>query len=312
MKDKTVSPSRLIVDKDHYLQRIDNYLFTKLKGLPKSRLYKALRKGEIRVNKKRAKPDYKLQIGDEIRLPPFHLSAEEKKSFPGIKLCEKIKKHIIYEDNELIVLNKPAGIAVHGGSGIHFGVIEILRAIRPQQKYLELIHRLDRDTSGCLLIAKKSRVLKEVHRLLVERKVKKTYRLLVAGYCQFSSRTVEVPLKKNILKSGERIVVVGDDGKPSKTHFKCIKRTDNYSLLEARPLTGRTHQIRVHAAYLGYPILGDEKYGHDKGNSLANSLGINQLCLHSLAMEFFLESSMNHFGICAILQESWRKLWNFA
>jgi 23S rRNA pseudouridine955/2504/2580 synthase len=305
---KKNSVSFLIIDENHDSQRIDNYLLGKLKGLPKSRLYKALRKGEIRVNKKRISPDYKLQSGDSIRLPPLRLSVKPIKPVPGQRLCNLIKNKIIWEDGDFLILNKPSGIAVHGGSGIHFGVIEILRVIYPKNKFLELAHRLDKETSGCLVIAKKSSILKEIHALLKDRKVRKSYLLLVAGRCTFKHKMVDVPLKKNILKSGERVVKVNSEGKPAKTLFKCIKVMERFSLLEAKPITGRTHQIRVHAAWIGHPILGDEKYGTEETNKILKAHGINLLCLHSLSIQFYLASKEKQIGICALLDEPWRQM----
>jgi 23S rRNA pseudouridine955/2504/2580 synthase len=295
------------VDADHRQQRIDNFLFSRLKGLPKSRIYKALRTGEIRVNKKRTKPDYKLHEGDRIRVPPLRVAKPLNVSLPGHRLQAIVRKAIIYEDHDFLILNKPAGIAVHGGSGIVFGVIEILRASFPKLKFLELVHRLDRETSGCLLLAKKSSMLREVHGLLTARKVHKTYWLLVTGKCDFKQKTVNVALRKNVLKSGERIVTVDLEGKPAKTLFKRLKILPNMTLLEAKPITGRTHQIRVHAAYIGHPIIGDEKYGNEAANKNAKAIGIKQLCLHSAALEFTLESKALAVGICAVLQEPWAK-----
>jgi 23S rRNA pseudouridine955/2504/2580 synthase len=223
-------------------------------------------------------------------------------------MAERITQSIIFEDADFIILNKPAGLAVHGGSGISLGVIEALRQLRPKQKFLELVHRLDRDTSGCLLIAKKSSLLKEVHQLLLEREVQKTYLLLVAGQCQFSDQTITAPLRKNTLKSGERLVVVDPEGKPAKTVFRCIQHFNGMTLLEAKPVTGRTHQIRVHAAYMGHPILGDEKYGSGEGNKSLRQLGIKQLCLHSLSLSFYLKSKQYSIGVCALLREPWLNL----
>jgi 23S rRNA pseudouridine955/2504/2580 synthase len=298
----------LSIDEDHHLQRVDNFLFTRLKGLPKSRIYKALRKGEIRVNKKRTSPDYKLQRGDSVRIPPLRMAGEKEVPLSsGMWLIEKVKNSIILEDNNFIILNKPSGIAVHGGSGVSFGIIEILRTIYPKTKYLELVHRLDRDTSGCLLVAKKSSILKEVHTLLATRAVNKTYWLLVAGRCKFQQRTVSLSLQKNLLKSGERIVVPDPEGKPAETVFKRLKVIQNMSLLEAKPITGRTHQIRVHAAHLNHPIIGDQKYGNESINKKAKKLGINQLCLHSSSIEFYLNSKEQEISICALLKEPWAK-----
>lgn len=309
-KQNAVKVSFLTIDDSQHGQRIDNFLFTKLKGVPKSRIYKAIRKGEIRVNKKRIKPEYKLQERDQIRLPPLRVATPQaEQTFASQKLAQKITDNIIFEDNDFIVLNKPAGIAVHGGSGVSFGVIEALRQVRPKQKFMELVHRLDRETSGCLLIAKKSSLLREVHALLLAREVQKSYLLLVSGRCNFDETEVAVPLKKNILKSGERIVVVATDGKPSKTIFRVIKRLDNMTLLEAKPITGRTHQIRVHASHLGHPILGDEKYGNEEANKRLRQQGYQQLCLHSSLLAFYLQSKQQWLGVCALLREPWRDLF---
>lgn len=299
----------IAVDESHEGQRIDNFLFTRLKGVPKSRIYKALRKGEVRVNKKRAKPEYKLSAGDQIRLPPLRVAAPTAvQGFASQKMGQKIERQIILEDHDFIIINKPAGLAVHGGSGVSLGVIEALRHARPKQKFLELVHRLDRETSGCLLIAKKSSALKEVHRLLLERQVEKRYLLLVAGHCEFEEQVVDVPLKKNILKSGERIVIPDSEGKPAKTVFRRLKYIDDMTLLEAKPITGRTHQIRVHARYLGFPIMGDGKYGADEANKKLKQKGYHQLCLHSSMLAFYLETKKYPVGVCALLLEPWAKL----
>jgi 23S rRNA pseudouridine955/2504/2580 synthase len=310
MEKKISNPVRsLVVNEDHHDQRIDNYLFSKLKDLPKSRIYRALRKGEVRVNKKRINPDYRLKNKDVIRLPPFKLASDHKWSpAAGHRITELIKKSILLENNDFIILNKPAGIAVHGGSGIKFGVIEVLRSIYLKAKFLELVHRLDKETSGCLLIAKKSSVLKEIHALLTARRVKKTYLLYVAGRCNFNEKIVDTPLQKDRLKSGERIVLENPSGKPAKTIFRCIKHIGEGTLLEASPITGRTHQIRVHAASLGHPILGDEKYGDKEANKALKSLGIHQLCLHASSIEFYLRTSEQEIGVCALLREPWSKL----
>lgn len=296
-----------VIDETHIGQRIDNYLFTRLKGIPRSRIYKALRKGEVRVNKKRVKPEYKLNVHDEIRIPPLKQAIQLPKPTPSHRMADCIEGRIILEDSDFIVLNKPSGLAVHGGSGIQLGAIEAIRHLRPQAKFLELAHRLDRETSGCLLIVKKSSLLKEVHRLLNERRVAKTYLLLVKGQCLFKEKEVTAPLTKNVLLSGERVVVVSPDGKEAKTIFSRIKVMSGMTLLEARPITGRTHQIRVHAAFLGHPILGDEKYGDVAANKEAKNYGIQQLCLHSQSISFYLESKKVPIGICALLLESWSK-----
>lgn len=303
-KNEAVSVKFIVVAEEQHGQRLDNFLITKLKGLPKSRLYKALRKGEVRVNKKRIGPDYRLQTGDSVRIPPFRLAPEASPKKPNDKMLKLIQDRIIFEDNDLIILNKPAGIAVHGGSGVSIGIIEAIRALRPYLKFVELVHRLDRDTSGCLVLAKKSSILKEVHELLRLREVSKTYLMLVSGRCQFDERRVDVSLRKNVLKSGERIVVVDEvEGKEAITKFKKLKEFNNMTLLEAKPITGRTHQIRVHAAYLGHPILGDEKYGQ----GVDKALNIKQLCLHSASIVFNLASKNTEVGVCALLMEKWSR-----
>jgi 23S rRNA pseudouridine955/2504/2580 synthase len=300
----------LSVDEMHQGQRLDNFLFTQLKGLPKSRVYRALRKGEIRVNKKRAKPDYRLCQGDLIRIPPLRLAASPVITTPSTNLLNLVQQSIIFEDNDFVILNKLAGVAVHGGSGVSFGVIEVLRHLRPQAKFLELAHRLDRQTSGCLVIAKKSSVLRELHQLLVEKSVEKVYLLLVFGHCNFDHKIVDAPLQKNILRSGERFVAVNAEGKPSLTHFRTLKRFGRITLLEAKPKTGRTHQIRVHAAHLGYPIVGDEKYGNRELNKQIWQLGWKELFLHAAEISFYLSSRQHLVSICASLSTVWHEILN--
>ncbi|WP_084028744.1 23S rRNA pseudouridine(955/2504/2580) synthase RluC [Candidatus Rickettsiella isopodorum] len=281
----------LTVTKDYSGQRLDNFLMSRLKGLPKSRLYRIIRKGELRINKKRVKPDYRLQEGDIIRIPPLRLAlVATKKNSLNEKLAELLEKAIIFEDKHFLVLNKPSGIAVHGGSGIHLGVIEALRLLRPQLKFLELVHRLDRDTSGCLLLAKKSSVLKELHELLRLGKIKKTYIALVAGHWPKSLLKVDVPLYKNQLLSGERIVRVQPEGKSSLTEFSVQHYYAESTLVAVMPITGRTHQIRVHAQFAKHPIIGDEKYGDKEINKKMRQLGCKRLFLHASQLEFTLPS----------------------
>lgn len=292
----------LTVAADQVGQRLDNYLLSRLKGLPKSRLYRIIRKGEVRVNKKRVKPDYRLEINDVIRIPPLRLSAPNTKISPSEKLTALFEKSIIFEDKNFLAINKPSGIAVHGGSGIQLGVIETLRALRPQQKFLELVHRLDRDTSGCLLIAKKSSILKELHELLrAGGGIKKTYLALVLGHWPLSLKKIDVPLYKNQLQSGERIVRVHESGKNCLTEFHPIQSFVNTTLIEAIPITGRTHQIRVHAQYAKHPIIGDEKYGDKLANKQMRELGCKRLFLHASELEFYLPSIEQRFQLKAEL-----------
>ncbi|GAB2676102.1 23S rRNA pseudouridine(955/2504/2580) synthase RluC [Aliiglaciecola sp. 3_MG-2023] len=272
----------LAIDSDHEGQRIDNYLRTILKGVPKSMIYRILRKGEVRVNKKRIKPEYKLVSGDEIRLPPIRVS-ESSQQAPSTKLDKvaTLESHILFEDDVLIVVNKPSGMAVHGGSGLSFGVIEALRALRPTAKFLELVHRLDRDTSGCLLIAKKRSALKHLHEQLRNKTMDKRYQALVDGHWPENRFKVKAPLLKNIVKSGERIVTVSAEGKESETRFRILESFAQATLVEASPITGRTHQIRVHCQHAGHPIAGDSKYKDEDFNHYMAKQGLNRLFLHA-------------------------------
>lgn len=284
-----VSPKVQLVDigPEHAGQRIDNFLVTRLKGVPKSAIYRMIRKGEVRVNKGRTKPEYKLAEGDSVRVPPARTAQkDEAPAFIGDQLKSSLESAILYEDGGLIVLNKPSGLAVHGGSGVSLGVIEALRVIRPQQKFLELVHRLDRDTSGILLIAKKRSVLKQLHDDLREGRVEKTYLALVHGRWNGRQHRIEAPLKKFDLASGERVVRVSQEGKPSLTHFTQVRLFDQATLVEAKPVTGRTHQIRVHAQFAGHPIAGDDKYLPREHNVFFVDKGLKRLFLHAFRIEF--------------------------
>lgn len=272
-------------------QRIDNFLLTKLKGVPKTLIYKILRKGEVRVNKKRIKPEYKLQIGDLVRVPPVRVAERQTPARIGAKLLEELEAAILYEDDDLIVVNKPSGIAVHGGSGISLGLIECFRQMRPRSNFLELVHRLDRDTSGCILLAKKRSALKLMHESLQKSTITKIYHALVMGSWSERTKRVDAPLLKNELKSGERIVKVAADGKKSLTEYKVLERYGKEAtLVEARPITGRTHQIRVHCQFSGHSIVGDQKYGTDQDNAAMKSKGFNRLMLHAAELRFPLPS----------------------
>lgn len=267
-------------------QRIDNYLHTFLKGVPKSRIYRILRKGEVRVNKKRVKPEYKLQANDELRIPPVRVSEPTALPSTNLNKVSSLENHILYEDEWLIVLNKPSGTAVHGGSGLSFGVIEALRALRPKQNFLELVHRLDRDTSGCLLIAKKRSALKNLHEQLRDRKVDKRYQALVSGEWPANRFKVKAPLLKNTLKSGERVVLVDEEGKPSETRYRILESFNQATLVEASPITGRTHQIRVHCLHAGHPIASDNRYGDKDFDQRTYKVGLNRLFLHAHSLAF--------------------------
>ena len=269
-------------------QRLDNYLIRILKGVPKSHIYRIIRGGEVRVNKKRCQVSLKLQAGDSVRIPPIRLS-EGKEVFVGDALAKRLNDCIIFEDSGLLVINKPSGIAVHGGSGLSLGVIEALRKTRTDLAYLELVHRLDKDTSGCLMLAKKRSVLRSIQALLESREVQKTYWALLTHPWEGKKKiTVDAALEKNILKSGERIVSVNKEGKASQTEFKLLENYKQACWVEASPRTGRTHQIRVHSAHLGHVIVGDEKYGSLAGQIEGIDNRNQRLYLHARAIQFNL------------------------
>lgn len=263
-------------------QRLDNFLITRLKGVPRSRVYRILRKGEVRVNKGRVDPGYRIVAGDAIRIPPIRLSEnDEPAPKPAQSLMERLERAILFEDERLLVVNKPAGLAVHGGSGLDYGLIEALRIMRPEQRELELVHRLDRETSGCLMVAKRRSALRQLHELLRAGQVEKRYIALLAGKWRRDRVTVDVPLRKNTLQGGERVVRVDPTGKPALTHFQVMERLGDYTLVSALLETGRTHQIRVHCAHLGTPICGDPKYGEAAANADIRKRGLGRLFLHA-------------------------------
>lgn len=281
----------LIVDEDASGQRLDNYLVKHLKGVPKTRLYRALRKGEIRVNKGRVRADYRLVAGDSVRIPPLRQPLPSEQPKVPRYWMEQIERSVVHEDGDLLVINKPSGLAVHGGSGLNYGLIECLRQMHPERRYLELVHRLDRDTSGLIMIACRPAVLRELHRQLREGEVDKRYLALAGGQWPRNRRLVDAPLEKNVLRSGERMVRVSREGKPAVTEFAVLERFQDATLLEAKPITGRTHQIRVHALQAGHPLLGDEKYSPDQTAELARKLGVDRLFLHAARLSFSLPGS---------------------
>ncbi len=275
----------LVVKEDADGQRIDNFLLTRLKGVPRSWVYRVLRRGEVRVNKGRVKPTRRLRLGDQVRIPPLRTAERQAGEGPGPGLRQRLLDSVLYRDAELLVVNKPSGIAVHGGSGVSFGVIEILRAIEPDAPYLELAHRLDRDTSGCLMLARRRAALRQLQRLQLAGRVEKRYLALLGGRWRRDRVTADAPLRKNTLRSGERVVRVDAAGKPAVTHFRVLQRFAGAMLVEARLETGRTHQIRVHAAHLGTPILGDEKYGREADNREWRARGLKRLFLHAWRLD---------------------------
>lgn len=283
---QTSSVQMLEVSPEFAGQRIDNFLRNQLKGVPKTLIYRILRKGEVRVNKGRIKPEYKLQAGDLVRVPPLRLAERDEPAPLAQGLLERLEAAIVYEDKALIVLNKPAGIAVHGGSGLSYGVIEALRQLRPDAKELELVHRLDRDTSGLLMVAKKRSMLRHLHQELRGDGVDKRYMALVRGRWETGKKQVSAPLLKNTLRSGERMVEVTDEGKEALTLFRVLRRFGDFAtLVEARPVTGRTHQIRVHARHAGHAIAGDSKYGDEDFSREIRELGGKRLFLHAYGLK---------------------------
>jgi 23S rRNA pseudouridine955/2504/2580 synthase len=280
--------SFLVVEAGFDGQRIDNFLLARLKGVPKSVIYRCLRKGEVRVNKGRIKPDYRVREGDQIRIPPLRLSPVE--STAPVRIGERVRSvlegSILHEDDGLIVLNKPAGIAVHGGSGLDWGVIEALRAMRPEAKQLELVHRIDRETSGCLLVAKKRSRLRALHEQFQSGRIAKTYWAVVEGRWRKGVTSIEAPLHKFTDASGERFVKVSQLGKPSRTDFRILQTFPSATLVAASPITGRTHQIRVHCQFAGHPIVGDEKYQSRESLRQFRADGAGRMFLHARQVSF--------------------------
>jgi 23S rRNA pseudouridine955/2504/2580 synthase len=267
------------VGEESAAQRIDNFLLRRLRGVPKSHVYRVLRSGEVRVNSGRVGPDYRLRIGDRVRVPPVRVST-------AVKTARPAEFPVVHEDAALLVIDKPAGVAVHGGSGLSFGVIESLRAARPQAKVLELAHRLDRDTSGLLILAKKRSALVELHRQLRDGEVEKIYTTIVKGVPAQQVFEVREPLHKYVTGSGERRVSVREGGLTAVTKVRVTKKGSDFSMLEVRLLTGRTHQIRVHLAHAGHPVLGDDKYGDFALNRELAKRGVKRLFLHAARLAF--------------------------
>ncbi|KAE9530390.1 23S rRNA pseudouridine(955/2504/2580) synthase RluC [Testudinibacter aquarius] len=294
------------IDADQAGQRIDNYLLSQLKGVPKSMIYRIIRKGEVRVNKGRIKAEYKLQANDIVRIPPVKIAEKEQAPLSNkLHQVAQLEQQILFEDDVLLVLNKPSGMAVHGGSGLSFGVIEALRSLRPEARFLELVHRLDRDTSGILLVAKKRSALRHLHQQLRDKTIQKEYLALVRGQWQSHCKVINAPLNKNELASGERIVRVSEQGKPSETRFSVEERYgEQATLIKAMPITGRTHQIRVHSQYAGHPIALDSKYGDQDFDQKMQALGLNRLFLHAYAIRFEHPKSGETLRLSAELDNS--------
>lgn len=289
-------------------QRIDNFLLARLKGVPKTMIYRILRKGEVRVNKGRIKPDYRIKEGDIVRVPPMRMTQADEPVPLAKGLLERLEAAIVHEDKALIVLNKPAGIAVHGGSGLNYGVIEAFRQMRPHCKEIELVHRLDRDTSGLLMIAKKRSMLRHLHEALRGDGVDKRYMALVRGRWPASRKQIDAPLQRSNVRSGERMVEVNPEGKEALTLFKVIRRFGEFAtMVEANPITGRTHQIRVHALYAGHAIAGDTKYGDEEFSKEIREMGGKRLFLHASDLKFTLPDG-EVLAVHAEPDEQWQKV----
>lgn len=266
-------------------QRLDNFLLRHLDNIPRTRVYRIIRKGEVRVNKKRSKPDYKLQIGDLVRIPPLRQDPQPptEQRLPAAQL-ERLREAILFENEHVLVLAKPAGLAVHAGSGVAYGVIDIMRRLYPDEA-IELVHRLDRDTSGCLLLARHRAALVALQQCLRDNSLGKSYRALVQGNWPGHKREIAHPLQRFHLPNGERRVRVDAAGKAALTRVECLQRGDEYSQLRLELVTGRTHQIRVHCQAEGHPIAGDDKYGDDEFNRAMRRRGIRRLMLHASSLE---------------------------
>ena len=281
--------AHITVDEASEGQRVDNFLAKVLKGVPKSHIFRILRSGEVRVNKGRVEASRKLEIGDLVRVPPIRVSAKSDTTPKDEPVASKFKGAILFEDDAMLVIDKPAGLAVHGGSGVSRGVIEQLRIERPRAKFLELVHRLDRETSGVLLLAKKRSALVALHEMIRNNQTDKRYWVLVAGEWTEKKKRVVLDLQKYVLPSGERRVNVVtvkskdkyDEAQVSETNFTLRQVFDGFTLLEAQLVTGRTHQLRVQLAHLGFPILGDDKYGDFALNKTLQKKGLKRMFLHS-------------------------------
>ena len=269
-------------------QRLDNYVLRHASGVPKTRVYRAIRKGEVRVNKGRSKPEYRVQAGDKVRIPPLKMHKSAPAGRPSDAWERRIRAGVILDNADLLVINKPTGLAVHGGNGVRLGLIESLRSLFPDVPYLELVHRIDRDTSGLVLVAKNARTLRGLHEQLRNNVVNKRYLALVAGKWPAYQKSVSAPLAKYHSPSGERIVKVASEGKAAKTEMQVVERFPSATLIEAKPVSGRTHQIRVHTQHVGHPILGDSKYQNDQSQAVRATVGLKRLFLHARAITFEL------------------------
>ncbi len=307
---KKVKSKQIVINEDVAGQRIDNFLIRYLGKIPKSRIYQMVRKGEVRVNKGRIKQTYKLIKGDIVRIPPIYTN-ERIQNEPPRQLQQKIVDAIIYEDDSLIIVNKPSGVVVHGGSEHEFGIIEAIRAYSDKYSKLELVHRLDKETSGCLILAKTIPSLRILNKIIQTDEISKTYCALLAGQLDKKQYLVDQPLKKNTMLSGERVVKVDPSGKKATTKIFRAKVYQNATLVEVELLTGRTHQIRVHSAYINHPVIGDNKYGDKDINKQFKKIGLKRLFLHAKSLQFvspatnksiFIEAPLD-VGLTELLQK---------
>ncbi|MBE8215100.1 MAG: RluA family pseudouridine synthase [Endozoicomonadaceae bacterium] len=274
------------ISETNAFQRLDNFLMSKYRKIPKSLIYKMIRKGSVRVNKKRAKSSFKLNVGDVVRIPPLAIDRKIDLKTDCLSLKEKIRESILFEDENILVINKPTGLPVHAGSGVTVGLVECLKYMYPDCPGLELAHRIDKDTSGCLLVAKNRKNLRYLHDLFRLNKIQKTYQLWVKGKWPARKMKVDLPLQRTQHPYADQLVRVMYDGKESCTYFEILHRiSDQLTCLQAKPETGRTHQIRVHAQMSGYPIIGDKKYGDFDFNRKIKLKGIHRLMLHSWKLE---------------------------
>ena len=285
LMDQYIPVSSYVVDEEYQNTRLDNCLISKLKGLPRSKIYSIIRKGEVRVNGSRSKPDRRLKINDVIRIPPYR-KEEKPLNSPSNSLISLLKESIIYNDDSILILDKPSGIASHGGSGLKLGLIEAVRQIDSKFKNAQLVHRLDRGTSGCIVLSLKRSVLRRLNTEMREGRVEKKYLAVVEGKWPHKEVCISSNLKKNQLRSGEREVVETPDGKSSTTEFKLLESNNKLSLLECSLLTGRTHQIRVQTSNEGFPVVGDNKYGNNEMNKFYRKKGINRMLLHAKEINF--------------------------
>ena len=290
----TAKVTMVTVPEDRGGQRLDNFLFNHLKGVPKTHVYRLLRTGQVRINGKRCKPDTRIAPGDLLRIPPVRVATPTDPVRASDRSLADLSTRIVFEDRNFIAIDKPSGLASHGGSGIKLGAIEQLRQLRPNES-LELVHRLDRDTSGILLFARKRSALTGIQALIREGKVKKRYLALLAGHLGKDKVVVDVALQKSVLRGGERLVSVDPDGKPSRSTFRVLARKGACDYVQVDIDTGRTHQIRVHAKHAGAPVAGDDKYGDDETNRKLRERGLKRLFLHAAEFGFELGEVRYHF-----------------